>query len=165
MKRLLCALLFLMWATLAQAAQPRFDEVVFFQTEQAMLQKEVKFDEVARFSRKLQSNIWNALKKAKLPVGNGYVVIAVRSDGQVGAWLDMEPALHEYYENEVLQAAMKTPPFFVAEGSVVFGLKMAIDTPKHTSKAKPDPKEWQAARKKLGNTADIEAVVQAAWPE
>ena len=165
MKRLLCCLFLLMSASLAQAAQPRFDEVVFFQSEQAMLQKEVKFDEIARFSRKLQSNIWNALKKAKLPVGNGYVVIAVRADGQVGAWLDMEPLLHEYYENEVLQAAMKTPPFFVAEGSVVFGLKMAIDTPKHTSKAKPDPKEWQAARKKLGSTADIEAVVQAAWPE
>lgn len=165
MKRLLCILFLLLWATLAQAAQPRFDEVVFFQSEQTMLQKEVKFEEVARFSRKLQSNIWNALKKAKLPVANGYVVIAVRADGQVAAWLDMEPVLHEFYENEVIQAAMKTPPFFVAEGSVVFGIKMAIDTPKHTSKAKPDPKEWQAARKKLAYPDDIEALVHAVWPE
>lgn len=164
MKRLLCSFL-LMFATLAQAAEPRFDEVVFFQSEQAMLEKQVKFEEVARFSRKLQSNIWNSLKKAKMPVSSGYVVIAVRADGQVAAWLDMEPALHEYYENEVLQAAMKTPPFFVGEGSVVFGIKMAIDTPKHTRKAKPDPKEWKQARKQLGNTEDIEAVVNAAWPE
>jgi hypothetical protein len=164
MKRLLCSVL-LMLSTLVQAAEPRFDEVVFFQSEQVMLEKQVKFEEVARFSRKLQSNIWSALKKAKMPVSSGYVAIAVKADGQVAAWLDMEPALHEYYENEVLQAAMKTPPFYVAEGSVVFGIKMAIDTPKHTRKAKPDPKEWQAARKKLGNTDDIEAIVQAAWPE
>lgn len=164
MKRLLCSLL-LMLTTLAQAAEPRFDEVVFFQSEQVMLEKQVKFEEVARFSRKLQSNIWNALKKAKMPVSSGYVAIAVKADGQVAAWLDMEPALHEYYENEVLQAAMKTAPFYVAEGSVVFAIKMAVDTPKHTRKAKPDPKEWQAARKKLGNTDDIEAIVQAAWPE
>jgi hypothetical protein len=164
MKMLLCSFL-LMLTGLSHAAQPRFDEVFFFQTEQALLEKQVKFEEVAKFSNKLQSNIWNALKKADMPVSNGYIVVAVRSDGQVAAWLDMQPALHEYYDYQVVEAAMKTPPFFVAEGVVVFGIKMAIDTAKHTRKIKPEPAQWAAARKKLGNPVDIEQLVLSLWPE
>ena len=164
MKLLFASLLF-MFSVLAQAAEPRFDEVYFFQSEKALLEKQVNFEDVARFSRKMQSNVWNALKKAKMPVSSGYLVVAVRADGAVAAWLDMEPALHEYYDNEVVQAAMKTAPFAIAEGSVVFGIKMAIDTPKHTRKTKPEPKEWKDARKKLANPNDIEELVLAVWPE
>ena len=116
--KLLFASILLVFCMLSQAAEPRFDEVYFFQSEKALLEKQVNFEDVARFSRKMQSNVWNALKKAKMPVSSGYLVVAVRADGAVAAWLDMEPALHEYYDNEVVQAAMKTPPFAVAEGSV-----------------------------------------------
>ena len=164
MKLLFCSLL-LMFSALAQAAEPRFDEVIFFQPEQVLLDKKVNFADLARFSRNMQSRIWNALKKVKMPVSTGYVVVAVRSDGEVAAWLDMEPALHEYYDNEVVQAVMKTPPFSVSDGIVVFGIKMAIDTAKHTRRTKPDPKEWKEARKKVANPNDIEELALAAWPE
>lgn len=160
------------FAALAQAVEVRFDAVYFFQSEQQLKEKQVDFEEVARFSRKMQAQVWKSLKKVNMPDSNGYLVVAVRADGQVAAWLDMQPALHEYYENEVVQAVRKIPAFSVADGSVVFGIKMTVDTPKimserfkHSTRVRPEPAEWKEARKKLSNPEDIEELVMAVWPE
>lgn len=170
--KLLLAAAFLSLAALAQAVEVRFDSVYFFQSEEQLKEKQVDFEEVARFSRKMQAQVWKALKKVKMPDSNGYLVIAVRADGQVAAWLDMQAPLHEYYEYEVLQAVRRVPAFAVADGSVVFGIKMTLDTPKimserfkHTARAKPEPAQWKEARKKLADPEDIEELVMAVWPE
>jgi hypothetical protein len=147
------------------AAEPRFDATYFFQSEATLKEKQIDFKDLARYSRQIQSQVWKALKKVSLAPSRGYLVIAVKADQQVGVWLDMEPALHEYYENEVLEASKKVLPFYVAEGAVVFGIQMSIDSPVHTRKTKPEPKAWAEAKKKLENPNDIEALVQAAWPE
>lgn len=170
--RLLLASFLLMLASLVQAAEPRFDAVYFFQSEQTLQDKQVNIEDLARFSRKMQSNVWNALKKASMPNSSGFLVVAVRSDGQIAAWLDMQPALHEYYENEVIEAVRKVPPFAVAQGTVVFGIKMLVDTPKwlterakHTTRSKPAPQEWKKAQATLANPADIDELMLAVWPE
>lgn len=170
--RLLLASFLLMLASLVQAAEPRFDAVYFFQSEQTLQDKQVNIEDLARFSRKMQSNVWNALKKASMPNSSGFLVVAVRSDGQIAAWLDMQPALHEYYENEVIEAVRKVPPFAVAQGTVVFGIKMLVDTPKwlterakHTTRSKPSPQEWKKAQATLANPADIDELMLAVWPE
>jgi hypothetical protein len=170
--KLLLASLLLMLASLVQAAETRFDAVYFFQSEKTLLDKQVNFEDVARFSRKMQSNVWNVLKKASMPNSKGFLVVAVRADGAIAAWLDMEPVLHEYYDNQVVEAVKKVPPFAVAQGTVVFGIKMLVDTPKfmtdrakHTTRSKPAPQEWKSARAKLANPDDIEELMSAIWPE
>jgi hypothetical protein len=84
----------------------------------------------------------------------------------------MEPVLHEYYENQVVDAVKNVPPFAVAQGTVVFGIKMLIDTPKimtdrakHTTRSKPAPKEWKNAQAKLADPDDIDELMLAVWPE
>lgn len=170
--KLLLGSLLLMFASLAQAAEPRFDAVYFFQSEKKLTEKQVNFEDVARFSRKMQSNVWNALKKATMPNSSGFLVVAVRADGAIAAWLDMEPALHEYYDDQVIEAVKKVPPFLVAQGTVVFGIKMLIDTPKfmtdrakHTTHNKPAPKEWKNAQAKLAHPDDMDELMQAVWPQ
>jgi hypothetical protein len=171
MKRLLCIFL-LSLASIAQAVEARFDSLYLFQPEAELKQKQVDFEDMARFSRQMQAKVWKALKKVKMPDSNGYLVLAVHSDGQIAAWLDMQPALHEYYDNEVVQAVRTVAPFFVAQGTVVFAIKMAVDTPKfmrnrirQTPRGQPDPPAWQDARKKVAHPDNIEELVQAAWPE
>jgi hypothetical protein len=163
--KLLIASLLLLFASFSQAAETRFDEVYFFQPEQVLKDKQVNFQDFARFTRAVQSAAWKALKKVKLPPSSGYLVVAVRADQKIAAWLDMEPALHEYYDASVTEAVGKLRPFAVSEGVVVFGIKMSIDTPVFTSKARPQPKDWKEALKTASDPDDIEAVVQAAWPE
>ena len=170
--KLLLGSLLLMFASLTHAAEPRFDAIYFFQSEKILVEKQVNFEDLARFSRKMQLNVWNALKKASMPNSNGFLVVAVRSDGEINAWLDMEPALHEYYDNQVIEAVKKVPPFTVAQGTVVFGIKMLIDTPKfmtdrakHTTRSKPSVNEWKAAMSKLANPNDIDELMLAVWPK
>jgi hypothetical protein len=158
-------MLFWLCAQSAHAAVVRFDDHYFFQSEDVMLQKGIQFRELARYSNKLQSQIWKALVKAKLPVTRGYIVIAIRSDGEVASWLDMQPAMHEYYAYAVTEAVKKVAAPNVSKGALVFAIKMSIDTPVHTKKAVPAPEEWKDAKKKLGDTTNIEAIVITAWPE
>jgi hypothetical protein len=148
----------------AQAAETRFDAYYFFQSDEAMQEKQVDAQGLGRFSRAVQSAVWKSLRKVKLAPSSGYLVLAVRADGKVAAWLDMEPALHEYYEAQILDAVKTVRPFPVAQGSVVFAIKMAIDTPVFTAKQRPAPKDWAEALQRLGDE-DIEALVNAAWPE
>ena len=171
MKLLLSSLLFL-FTSLVHAAEPRFDSIYFYQSEKALAEKQVNFEDLARFSRKMQSNVWNVFKKANMPNSNGFLVVAVRADGDISAWLDMEPALHEYYDNQVVEAVKKVPPFVVAQGAVVFAIKMLIDTPKfmtdrakHTTRSKPSVKEWKAAISKMANPDDIDELMLAVWPQ
>ncbi len=171
MKRLLCIFL-LSLATSAQAVETRFDSLYLFQSEDELKEKQVDDKDMARFLHQVEEKIWKTLKKINMPDSSGYLVLAVRRDGKIAAWLDMQPALHEYYDNEVVQVVRTVRPFFVAQGTVVFAIKMAVDTPKfmrnrirQTPRGLPAPPAWQEARKKVAHPDDIEELVQAAWPE
>jgi hypothetical protein len=155
----------LLLSAAAQAADTRFDSVYFFQTEDVLKQKQVDFKDMARFSRQLQSQVWKVLKSAKLNESAGYVVVAVRSDGEVMAWMDMEPALDAYYDYHIIEAIKKLPPFSVSNGIAVFAIKMAVNTPKHTKKAVPAPQSWKAAKAKLADPNDIEQLVLSMWDD
>jgi hypothetical protein len=120
----------------------------------------------------MQSNVWNVLKKADVPNSSGFLVVAVRSDGAIAAWLDMEPVIDPYYKEKIVEAVQKVPPFDVATGTVVFGIKFMVYTPqwfvdktKHTTRSKPAPKEWKAARAKLANPDDMDELMMAVWPQ
>lgn len=147
------------------AAETRFDAHYFYQSEAELQAKGVKAEDLARFSRQFQAQVYKLLKKPKLSSGSGYVVVALREDGQAAAWLDMQPALHEYYAQQIDELVQKVPPFAVKKGIVVFAIKMAIDTAVHTKKAQPEPEEFTEARKKLGDKAEIEELVYSVWPE
>ncbi len=145
--------------------QVRFDSVYFFQTEEDLQKKKIDVEQLSQYTRNLQTQVAKVMQKGQTTPGNGYVVVAVRSDREVAVWLDMEPALHEYYEYEIGEAIKKMPVFSVDSGIVVLGIKMAIDTPKHTTKAEPEPKEWIEAKTKVGDPKDVEQVVLSIWPE
>ena len=168
MKRLLSALLccsVLMLAGCQKNVQVRFDSVYFFQSEDDLQKKKINLEQLSQYTRTLQTQVAKAMQKGQTTPGNGYVVVAVRSDQEVAVWLDMEPALHEYYDYEIVEAIRKMRPFDVDSGIVVFGIKMAIDTPKHTDKAIPEPKDWIDAKKKVGDPNDVEQIAMSIWPE
>jgi len=148
-----------------QTIVPRFDSVYFFQEEDVLKAKKVNFEEMSVYTRSLQTTVAKVLKKAQVKPSNGYIVVAIRSDQETAVWLDMEPALHEYYDYEIVEAIKKLQPFAVDNGIVVFAIKMAIETPKHTEKAVPEPEAWKEAKKKVADPNDVEQLVLSIWPE
>lgn len=161
----LCVSIALFLAAPSWAATPRFDSLYLYQSEAILVQKQIDFKDMARFSRDMQNAVWKAIKKADIPSTNGYIILAVRSDGQVMAWLDMQPGLHEYYDYEIVEAVRKVPAFKVSKGIAVFAIKMAIESPKHTTKPDPDPIAWKDAKKKFVVPNQIEGLVLSLWPE
>ncbi|MFZ6655116.1 hypothetical protein [Undibacterium sp. TJN19] len=164
MKLLLATLLFC-FSTLTQAADTRFDSIYFFQSQKELEAKGINVDTFGRYSRNLQLQIYRALKKAKMPESAGYLVVAIRADGVVTSWLDMAPAVHEYYDNQIYEVVQKVPPVDVTAGVLVFGIKMAINTAVHTKKAIPAPPDWADAKKKINDPNNIEELVLSIWPE
>lgn len=147
-----------------RAAEPRFEATYFFQGEDELKEKQINFADMARYSRQIQSQIWKALKPVTMQVSNGYLVVAVRDDQAVAVWLDMEPVLTEDSQERINAAVKKVAPFAVAQGTVVFGLQMSINTAKHTQKPRPAPVAWQSAKRKKIQDSDVEALVTALWP-
>ncbi|MBC3920795.1 hypothetical protein H8L32_25235 [Undibacterium sp. CY18W] len=163
--KLLLATLLLCFSALTQAAETRFDSIYFFQSQKQLEQKGINVDSFGRYTRALQTQIYRALKKVKMPESAGYLVVAIRSDGAVTSWLDMAPAVHEYYDNQIYEIVQKLPPVDVTSGILVFGIKMAIDTAVHTKKAVPAPADWADAKKKISDPNNIEELVLSIWPE
>jgi len=163
--RLLLVTFLLCFSTLVSAAETRFDSLYFFQSEQTMQAKGITVDNLGRYSRKLQSAIYRALKNVKMPPSSGYLVVAMRADGVVTSWLDMKPAVHEFYDNQIYDIVQKLPVIDVQSGVFVFAIKMSIDTPVFTKKAVPEPADWVEAKKKISNPNDIEQLVLSIWPE
>ncbi len=162
MKFFASALLFI--AIQCSAAEPRFGAFYFYQNEATLAEKHASLEDMARFSRNVQSAIWKVLKPARIKSSTGYLIVAVRSDQSIAVWLDMDPAVHPYYEAAISDAVSDLRPFSVSDGSVVFALQMAIDTPKFTTKLKPAPKAWEAALKKWGDD-DMDRLMWAVWPK
>jgi hypothetical protein len=146
------------------ASESRFGAFYFYQNDAVLTSKHVDLPDMARFSRNVQSAIWKILKPVRIKSSIGYLVIAVREDGDTAVWLDMEPAIHPYYAAAITQAIGKLRPFAVSDGAVVFGLQMSIDTPKFTLKSAPNPIEWRDAIKKWGDD-DIDRLMWAVWPK
>jgi hypothetical protein len=165
MKWLISVLLF-MCMGLAQAVETRFDAFYFFQSDSDLQDQGVRRDDLARFARRAESAVYKVMKKVKVKAATGYLVVAVRSDQEIASWVDMDPALHEYYSNAINDALQALPPFAVTRGIVVFAIKMSFDTPKFTQKPKPWPQDWEDADKsKLTNPDDIQELVLSVWPE
>ncbi len=156
---------FFLFCTQIEAGVTRFDSAYFFQSEEALKEKQVDFKDLARYSRQVQSAAWKVLKEAKLAPNKGYIVLAVRSDQEIAVWFDMDVTLHEYYVYEINEAVKKIRPFHIDKGIVVFALKMSIETAQHTQKPFPAPVEWKAAKLKLADPEDIEQLVLSIWPE
>ncbi|MBC3862119.1 hypothetical protein H8K32_08430 [Undibacterium jejuense] len=163
--RLLLATLLFCFSTLVSAAETRFDSLYFFQSEETMQAKGITIENLGRYSRKLQSAIYRSLKAAKLPPSSGYLIVAIRSDGAVTSWLDMKPAVHEFYDNQIYDVVQKLPVMDVKTGIFVFAIKMSLETPVFTKKPVPEPADWVDAKKKLNNPNDIEQLVFSVWPE
>ena len=166
MKYLLCFFFSLscLITSASHASESRFGAFYFYQDEAALTSKHVDLKDMARFSRNVQSAIWKILKPVRIKSSTGYIIIAVREDGEMAVWLDMDPAVHPYYEAAIGDAIKKIQPFSISGGYVVFGLQMAIDTPKFTTRSNPIPKEWNAALKKWGDE-DMDRLMWAVWPK
>jgi len=116
------------------ASETRFGGFYFYQNDAELKEKQVNLPDLARFSRQAQSAVWQVLKSVRMKPSTGYLILAIRDDKSIAVWLDMEPAIHEYYAATITDTIKKLLPFSVTDGAVVFAINMAINTPQREIK-------------------------------
>jgi hypothetical protein len=75
----------------------------------------------------------------------GFIVLALRPDGQRRVWLDMDALLDLSLRSELLARIGAVPAFEVRDGPVVFALRVTLWGGRPPRRAAPVPPEWRAA--------------------
>lgn len=160
----LLAVVFLWISTACLAAEGKVGAIVLLQPDFEFRAKRVEARSLADYLKSAQAEILTGIKVAALPRSSGFVVIAVRDNGESRIWLDMTPAWSDADSELVVAAVRKVPAFSVANGDVVFALKLSIDGAEETSRPTPMPRAWHIAMKNASQPLHVEQVVGLVWP-
>jgi hypothetical protein len=163
--RLIAALLLLL-PLVSHAANAEYLKIHLMQDKKAMLDKMDGIDDMDRYMKEVERTINQ--KIATLPSAQswGFLVIAVRQDGKIKAWLDSDDAVPADIAKEMVKVAENTKPFTVKDGAVVFSLGFATDGAELPVEKMPFPNDW----KKVANCdnedcteVDAEEIVLKSW--
>lgn len=164
MKKLVWLLLFL--PALSQAAQVDYLMIKLMQPNKVIEAKTGPVDEMSRYIRQVEVGINNKLAKVPAKNGWGFLVIAVREDGKVKAWVDTDDDIPGFVSETMLSVAQSIRSFKVKTGAVVFALGFGINGGSLPPNTLPFPSEWK--RKSLCDNeacmeVDIERLVLETW--
>jgi hypothetical protein len=94
----------------------------------------------------------------------GFIVIAVRPNGQTKVWLDFSPALPSVSATRLLTSLEHVVPFKAKGGVVLFAINATLWDATATKREAPFPIEWQQAMKGAGAPMEIDNLVELVWP-
>ena len=161
---LLCALLFSVAAACAHAAEPITNfNVVLLQPSPVMEKRVANIDAMADYIKAVQSAAREAVvaSGATQAVG-GFIVLAVKPGNKARVWLDFDTLLDLEMRKQITNRVKAIPPFDVAEGAVVFALKVATWDAKESKRVAPSPIEWKKATRGR-KPVEIGKLVEKVW--
>jgi len=161
------AFLTLLFPLISNAAQAEYLKIYMMQPKDAILQKLDGVDDMDRYVKEIEVNINKKLSEIKTNSNAwGFLVIAVRDDGRIKAWLDSDDAVSQEITNAMITVAESTKGFAVKTGAVVFALGFGVDGAALPVDKMPFPNDW----KKLASCSnedcqekDAEAIVLKYW--
>lgn len=147
MKLRILAVLMMLFPLISNAANAEYLKIFMMQPKELILQKIDNVDELDRYMKEVEVNINK--KIADLPAKSswGFLVMAVREDGQIKAWVDSDDEIPQEVSNAMLHVAKNTKGFPVNGGAVIFALGFGTDGSPLPLNKMPFPNEW----KKLAN--------------
>lgn len=151
-------------ASLCSAADLASGTYVLLQPDEELQKKELNVQDFASSAKAAESAATNTLKPLKLGRSTGFIVFAVREGKRSNAWLDLKPALPAAVEAKVIASIRSIPPFHVANGTVVFALKIMINGAPETDEQSPFPAAWRTVMASNKEPVEAEALVKLIWP-
>ncbi len=141
------AAVLLLLPIVSHAANAEYLKVFFMQPKQIMQEKLDSLDEMDRYVKEVERKINQEI--ASLPAAQswGFLVMAVREDGKIKAWLDTDDAVPAEVAKTMVNIAQNTKAFPVKQGAVVFSLGFATDGAELPNNKMPFPTEWKAVAK------------------
>ena len=162
----LLAFFMLLFPLISNAANAEYLKIYMLQPKDLILQKLDGIEDMGRYIKEVEVNINQKL--AALPPSQswGFVVMAVREDGKIKAWVDTDDEIPQPVANAMISVAEATKGFAVKNGAVIFALGFGTDGATLPLNKMPFPNDW----KKVANCVeedckeqDAEAIVLKSW--
>ncbi|MGB4812029.1 MAG: hypothetical protein WBP13_06065 [Methylophilaceae bacterium] len=137
------ATLLLLFPLISHAANAEYLKIYLMQDKNLILGKMDGVDEMGRYVKEVERSINKEI--AALPAAKtwGFIVIAVRDDGKIKAWLDTDDKVPADVAKAMVSIAETTKAFAVKKGAVIFSLGFATDGAELPVDKVPFPNEWK----------------------
>ena len=129
------------------AAEIDYLQINLMQPRELILQKMGGIDGMSRYIKEVEQSVHSRLSKVDSAPAWGYIVIAVRNDGKVKAWIDTDDQITAPVRKVMIDVAEGTKSFHVSSGAVVMALGFGINGADIPLNVMPFPEEW----KKISN--------------
>lgn len=133
-----------------------FFQLILLQPEYILQSRVENIPAMARYVEQVQAIVEPNLTTEY----QGYIVVAVRYDGQQRVWYDIEPAFTPNKQLDMNAKIQQLQPFEVNEGVIVFALGYNIKE----SKKLPNPTQWKELMGEQSiNLMEIEGLLEKVW--
>ena len=148
------------------ATEIEFLTIHLMQPRHVVERKTDGIEGLSTYIKTVEKRIIKRLSDKKTSPTWGYLVMAVRDDGKINAWIDSDDQVPEPVERIMLDTARNTKAFTVKKGVLVFALGFATNGASTPVGLSPFPEAWKKAVNCKNDDCrgkDIEAVVMKAW--
>lgn len=162
----LFAFLLLLLPLISNAAQANYLMIKYMQPKAAMEERLDSVDGLAQYIKQVEVNINKKITKTGSMQTWGFLVIAVRHDGKIKAWVDSDAEVSPEITKSLLDVAQNTQAFAVNKGAVVFAIGFdigGIGLPPYTM---PFPNDWKKTAHCTNEDCqnqDIETLALKSW--
>lgn len=157
----------LAWSGLSNAANAEYLKIYMMQPKNTILEKINGVDDMDRYVKEVEVNINKKLAEiTPSSTAWGFLVIAVRHDGKIKAWVDTDDAVSPAVANAMVSVAEGTKAFAVKTGAAIFALGFAVDSADLPINKMPFPNEWKKVAQCNNEDCkehDAEAIVLKSW--
>ncbi|HNZ56569.1 MAG TPA: hypothetical protein PL133_11050 [Methylophilaceae bacterium] len=162
----LLAFLTLLLPLACNAANAEYLKIYLMQPKTTILNKMDGVDEMDRYVKEVEVTINQKLAALTTKPTWGFLVMAVREDGKIKAWVDTDDEVSPEVANIMKTVAEGTKAFSVKNGAVVFTLGFGIDGAALPENKMPFPNEWKKVAQCDNEDCkdlDTEAIVLKSW--
>lgn len=160
------AFLLLLLPLISNAAQANYLMIKYMQPKEAMEERLDSVDGIAEYIKKVEVDINKKISEIPSTQTWGFLVVAVRNDGKIKAWMDSDAEVSPEISKSMIDVIQNTKAFPVNKGAIVFAIGFDIGDVGLPPYTMPFPNEW---KKVAGCTnedcdkKDIEEIVLKSW--
>ena len=128
---------------LGHAANAEYLKVYLMQPKPVMLAKMNGIEDMDRYVKEIEVNINKKLAEMPSNPAWGFIVVGVREDGKIKAWVDTDDNISKEVSTTMINVTENTKSFAVKSGAVVFALGFGINGAALPEEKSPFPTDWK----------------------
>lgn len=160
------AFLLLLLPLVSNAAQANYLMIKYMQPKLAMEERLDNIDGIAKYIKQVEVDINKKISETPSMPTWGFLVIAVREDGKIKAWIDSDVEVSPEITKSMIDVAQNTQAFLVNKGAIVFTIGFDIGNIGLPPLTMPFPVEWKKVAACTNDdclNVDVEDIVLKSW--